>query len=261
MLRLCGMDEIRQLSEIFENKEVNPEIYKKCIIGVLFYAFLSLKQENYTYEELGEDNLSPEEAYYDDGKWRRLEKKSLEELGYYIKIEDDFKSIIKSIEEDAFSLELLDNKLYNIINSFCRDYPDRNGNVLNWVDWSNPFGNLDRKEQTELISEVLSAISKNEYLDSNLRSFISRLYNNFEKQGNDSFYINSFHINSLLYDLIRYNRKSYDNVYDASCNINRINDFIHPGVKGFNSHLEVNSFTCTCDDDYNYNLVNMYPLM
>lgn len=261
MFGLAGMDEILQLSHIFEEKDVDIETYKKHIMGILFYALLSLKQEKFINDEFGEENLLFEEAYENEEMKKKLMVKSLHELGYFIKPDDTFRSIINSIRDGTFSLDLLNDKLNNIKNSFYWKHPNKKANVFNMVDWSNPYDNLNTKEQTELTRELVLKISENKYLDSNLTSFIFRLYNEFEHIQHDFHYINSYHINKLLYKLIRCNGKIYDKVYDASCNLNRVNDFLYSTIPTIKVGFEVKKLTCTCDDNYNYSLVNMYPIM
>lgn len=54
MFNLAGMDKILQLSQNFEEKEIDIGIYKRYVIAMLFYAYLSIKEEKYLNEELSE---------------------------------------------------------------------------------------------------------------------------------------------------------------------------------------------------------------
>lgn len=62
MFNLAGMDKILQLSQNFEEKEIDIGIYKRYVIAMLFYAYLSIKEEKYLNEELSEQNITFEEA-------------------------------------------------------------------------------------------------------------------------------------------------------------------------------------------------------
>lgn len=260
MLSLCGIDEISALSQIFEKRNIEVGIYKKYILGMIFYTFLSSKQEKFLNEELNENNLSFEDAYEKEDMKENLKEKATKKHGYFIQPRDTFQSIINSIKNGTFSLEQLDCSLNNIKNSFSWKHPNKEVNIFNLMNCSQQ-DKLSRKEWTELITEFLLKISENNYLNSNITSFIHRLYDNLESTQHEHFYINSFYINQLLYDLIKCNGRKYENVLDASCNLNRGHDFLYPFNKIFGTDFEVGRLTCTCDDYYNQCILSMYPLM
>lgn len=261
MFNLAGMDKILQLSQNFEEKEIDIGIYKRYVIAMLFYAYLSIKEEKYLNEELNEQNITFEEAYKNDKIRNTLEEKSLQNLGYFIKPEETFKKVIKDIKENNFSVDNLEKNLTNIKKSFRFKHPNKEGNIFNLIDWSRQLVILTKHEQTELISELLLKISENEYLESNTESFIKQLYKKYESDQKDYNYINSYHVNELIYKLIGFNGKTYKKVFDITANLDRVDDLLDSGRRITTAGLIVENLTCTCIDEYNYNLTNMYPVM
>lgn len=84
--------------------------FRNYILGTIFYRYLSERTEMYMKELLKEDNLSYEEAFADDEYRPIVEKWSISRLGYIIKPEHLFRTLVKKIvrpegDGDKFSIE------------------------------------------------------------------------------------------------------------------------------------------------------------
>lgn len=249
MYNLCGLDEVLALKKIFDKENIDINISKQFISGMLFYAYLSIKQVNYLNKELENDNVLFEDAYNDDELKEALIGGSLDDLGYFIKPEDTFQYHVKSIEKDNFNVEQLFQSLNNI------EYADY---TLEFLYQKSIFDELNLRKlllkiplnaQTRLIKELLIQISVNEYIESNTHSFILRISDEYQNNA----FVNSTHIFKLIRELISIKTNQFDNIYCPMSNINLLNYLFHPW-----SGLDMKKITCQSIDEYKLALMRMY---
>ena len=250
MYNLCGLDEVLALKKIFDKENIDINISKQFISGMLFYAYLSIKQVNYLNKELENDNVLFEGEYNDDKYKELLIEISLEDLGYFIKPEDTFQYHLKAIENDNFNLEQLFRSLKNIEYAyyiFEFFYPK---NVFDELNLEKLLLKIPLNVQTKLIKELLIKISENEYVESNTPSFILHISEEYENNA----FVNSTHIFKLIRELISIKTNQFDNIYCPMSNINLLNYLFHPW-----SRLNIKKVTCQSIDEYKLALMRMYP--
>ena len=91
--------------------------FKNYILGLIFYRFLSEKNEEIANELLKEDDISYEESMNNDTYRPIVEKELIETLGFYIEPDYLFSNLIKSIETQTFQIEDLSTAIKNVENS------------------------------------------------------------------------------------------------------------------------------------------------
>ena len=87
------------------NMEANE--FKNYILGLIFYRYLSEKVENRVNDLLSEDNISYLEAFEDEEYREGLQEELIEQLGYFIEPKYLFSTLIQSITDGKFDIEIL----------------------------------------------------------------------------------------------------------------------------------------------------------
>ena len=78
--------------------------FKNYILGVIFYRYLSERTEDYMDDLLKNDGLTYRQALADEELAEEVKGWSLEHLGYIIKPENLYASLIEKIEDNKFSI-------------------------------------------------------------------------------------------------------------------------------------------------------------
>lgn len=130
--------------------------FKNYILGLIFYRFLSEKNEEIANELLKEDDISYEESMNNDTYRPIVEKELIETLGFYIEPDYLFSNLIKSIETQTFQIEDLSTAIKNVENSTRgHDSEDDFIHLFDDMDLtSSRLGNTNAK-RTQLISKVM----------------------------------------------------------------------------------------------------------
>lgn len=83
--------------------KIEPSEYKNYVFGLMFYKFLSDKEENYVRENASDfDDLTLEDGFASDED--SVTQILQESLGYYIRPEELYSSFVKSVDDGSFSL-------------------------------------------------------------------------------------------------------------------------------------------------------------
>ena len=90
---------------------------KNYILGLIFYRFLSEKNEEIANELLKEDDISYEESMNNDTYRPIVEKELITRIGFYIEPDYLFSNLIKKIEIQTFQIEDLSTAIKNVENS------------------------------------------------------------------------------------------------------------------------------------------------
>lgn len=91
--------------------------FKNYILGLIFYRFLSEKNEEIASDLLKEDGISYEEAMNNDTYKPIVEKELIARIGFVIEPQYLFSNLIKEIEKQIFQIEDLSNAVKNVENS------------------------------------------------------------------------------------------------------------------------------------------------
>ena len=91
--------------------------FKNYILGLIFYRFLSEKNEEIANELLKEDDISYEESMNNDTYRPIVEKELITRIGFYIEPDYLFSNLIKKIEIQTFQIEDLSTAIKNVENS------------------------------------------------------------------------------------------------------------------------------------------------
>ena len=143
--------------------------FKNYILGLIFYRFLSEKNEEIANELLKEDDISYEESMNNDTYRPIVEKELITRIGFYIEPDYLFSNLIKSIETQTFQIEDLSTAIKNVENSTRgHDSEDDFIHLFDDMDLtSSRLGNTNAK-RTQLISKVMVQISTLPFVHSDL---------------------------------------------------------------------------------------------
>lgn len=97
----------------------NMEAYefKNYILGMIFYYFLSQKEEEYMVKLLKDDDISFEEAWEDDEYREAVIEETLRDLGYLIEPQFLFSEMVKRVQNNNFDVEYLQSAINSIMES------------------------------------------------------------------------------------------------------------------------------------------------
>lgn len=143
--------------------------FKNYILGLIFYRFLSEKNEEIASDLLKEDGISYEEAMNNDTYKPIVEKELIARIGFVIEPQYLFSNLIKEIEKQTFQIEDLSNAVKNVENS-TRGHESEDDFIHLFDDMdltSSRLGNTNAK-RTQLISKVMVQISTLPFVHSDL---------------------------------------------------------------------------------------------
>ena len=138
--------------------------FKDYILGLIFFRYLS---ENLTYiaEEkyLKEDGITYAEAWADDEIREDLKEELLKnsELGYFIEPQFLYASLVSSIKEGKFSIDMLDRAVKHLESSTLnQDSQDDFEGLFDDMDLSSSKLGRGEAERSKLISKIILKINE-----------------------------------------------------------------------------------------------------
>ena len=199
--------------------------FKNYILGLIFYRFLSEKNEDIAAGLLKEDDISYEEAMNNDTYKPIVEKELIARIGFVIEPQFLFSNLINKIEAQTFQIEDLSNAVKNVENSTRgHDSEDDFIHLFDDMDLtSSRLGNTNAK-RTQLISKVMVQIATLPFVHSDLE--IDMLGDAYEyligqfaasagkKAG--EFYTPQ-QVSTILAKIVTTGRNDLRSVYDPTC--------------------------------------------
>lgn len=209
--------------ELRGNMDANE--YKNYILGVIFYRYLSEKQENYLNEELKLDNITFKEAWKNEEWQKDLQEDSIKTLGYFITPEHLFSSIIEKCKVDEPIRNDLKQAFNEITNSSLgTDSEDDFDSLFDDVDLdSTKLGKKD-KDKNKKISDVLLLLNDIDFEFGNEESdilgdayeyLISQFASEAGKKAGE-FYTPQ-EVSKILAKVVTLGKDKIKNVYDPTC--------------------------------------------
>ena len=199
--------------------------YKNYILGLIFYRYLSEKQENYLNEQLKVDGVSFQEACENDKLKEKLEKVSIKRLGYFINPENLFSSIIKKCkigEPIRNDLRQAFNEITN--SSLGTESEDDFDSLFDDVDLdSTKLGKKD-KDKNKKISDIMLLLNDidfkineddNDILGDAYEYLISQYASEAGKKAGE-FYTPQ-EVSKILAKIVTLGKDKIKNVYDPTC--------------------------------------------
>jgi len=199
--------------------------YKNYILGLIFYRYLSEKQENYLNEQLKVDEISFQEACKNDKLKEKLEKVSIKRLGYFINPENLFSSIIKKCkigEPIRNDLRQAFNEITN--SSLGTESEDDFDSLFDDVDLdSTKLGKKD-KDKNKKISDIMLLLNDidfkideddNDILGDAYEYLISQYASEAGKKAGE-FYTPQ-EVSKILAKIVTLGKDKIKNVYDPTC--------------------------------------------
>ena len=91
--------------------------FKNYILGMIFYYYLSKREEDYMVNLLKDDGISFEEAWADEEYKEAVIEEALRDLGYLIEPQYLFRNMVKMVENNNFDIEFLQAAINSIMES------------------------------------------------------------------------------------------------------------------------------------------------
>ena len=91
--------------------------FKNYILGMIFYFYLSKREEDYMVNLLKDDGISFEEAWEDEEYKEAVVEEALRDLGYLIEPQYLFRNMVRMVENNNFDIEFLQAAVNSIMES------------------------------------------------------------------------------------------------------------------------------------------------
>lgn len=91
--------------------------FKNYILGMIFYYYLSKREEDYMVNLLKDDGISFKEAWEDEEYKEAVIEEALRDLGYLIEPQYLFRNMVKMVENNNFDIEFLQAAINSIMES------------------------------------------------------------------------------------------------------------------------------------------------
>lgn len=205
------------------NMEANE--FKNYILGLIFYRYLSEKVENRAKDLLSEDNVSYEEAWEDEEYREGLQEELLEQLGYFIEPKFLFSTLLQSIEDGKFDIEMLQGAINDITESTLgADSEEDFDHLFDDMDLTSTKLGRDVKSRSKLIAKVMGNISEIDFVhdDSEIdvlgdayEYLISQFAANAGKKAGE-FYTPQ-QVSKILAKIVTVGKNDLKDVYDPTC--------------------------------------------
>ena len=98
--------------------------FKNYILGLMFFKFISDKNQKKYEKILRNDDINIKDAFDDKELSKELIKSSMESLGYAIEYKYLFSTIIKLIEEKKYTNEILEEAFKNFEKNLISEFSD-----------------------------------------------------------------------------------------------------------------------------------------
>ena len=89
--------------------------FKNYILGMIFYYYLSKREEDYMVNLLKDDGISFEDAWNDDEYRDAVIEETLRDLGYIIEPKYLFSKMVKLVENGNFDVEYLQAAINSVM--------------------------------------------------------------------------------------------------------------------------------------------------
>lgn len=205
------------------NMEANE--FKNYILGLIFYRYLSEKVENRANDLLSEDDISYEKAWQDEEYKEGLQEELIEQLGYLIEPEFLFSTLLKSIEENKFDIEMLQGAINDITESTIGAESEEDfDHLFDDMDLNSTKLGKDVKSRSKLIAKVMANIAQIDFAheDSEIdvlgdayEYLISQFAANAGKKAGE-FYTPQ-QVSKILAKIVTIGKDNLKNVYDPTC--------------------------------------------
>lgn len=205
------------------NMEANE--FKNYILGLIFYRYLSEKVENKANDLLSEDDISYSKAWEDDEYREGLQEEFLEQLGYFIEPQYLFSTLLQSIEDGKFDIEMLQGAINDITESTLgADSQDDFDHLFDDMDLGSTKLGRDVKSRSKLIAKVMANIAEIDFAheDSEIdvlgdayEYLISQFAANAGKKAGE-FYTPQ-QVSKILAKIVTVGKTDLRDVYDPTC--------------------------------------------
>ena len=205
------------------NMEANE--FKNYILGLIFYRYLSEKVENRVKDLLSEDDISYRDAWADEEYREGLQEELLEQLGYFIEPEFLFSTLLESIEDGKFDIEMLQGAINDITESTLgADSQEDFDHLFDDMDLASTKLGRDVKSRSKLIAKVMGNIAEIDFAheDSEIdvlgdayEYLISQFAANAGKKAGE-FYTPQ-QVSKILAKIVTVGKNDLKDVYDPTC--------------------------------------------
>lgn len=205
------------------NMEANE--FKNYILGLIFYRYLSEKVENRVNDLLSEDNISYLEAFEDEEYREGLQEELIEQLGYFIEPKYLFSTLIQSITDGKFDIEMLQGAINDITESTLgAESEEEFDHLFDDMDLSSTKLGRDVKTRSKLIAKVMANIAEIDFAheDSEIdvlgdayEYLISQFAANAGKKAGE-FYTPQ-QVSKILAKIVTVGKTDLRDVYDPTC--------------------------------------------
>lgn len=199
---------------------------KNYFFNIIFYKFLSEKMEDYFQNELKNHTLNFIELYNTDDSFKEeLIKKSLDNLGYFIKPNYLFDNIVAEAKNKNNILKDFFEAL-NQIENFSTNSDSKNAFKNIFGDFRNDFSvlNLSPEEKNEILSNVVINVGSIDFsLDADEKNSYAHVFEGLidyysEHAGKASEdYFTPRKVSELLAKIVSLNKNQINSVYDPAC--------------------------------------------
>lgn len=205
------------------NMEANE--FKNYILGLIFYRYLSEKVENRVNDLLSEDNISYLEAFEDEEYREGLQEELIEQLGYFIEPKYLFSTLIQSITDSKFDIEMLQGAINDITESTLgAESEEEFDHLFDDMDLASTKLGRDVKTRSKLIAKVMANIAEIDFAheDSEIdvlgdayEYLISQFAANAGKKAGE-FYTPQ-QVSKILAKIVTVGKTDLRDVYDPTC--------------------------------------------
>ena len=205
------------------NMEANE--FKNYILGLIFYRYLSEKVENRVKDLLSEDDISYRDAWADEEYREGLQEELLEQLGYFIEPEFLFSTLLESIEDGKFDIEMLQGAINDITESTLgADSQEDFDHLFDDMDLASTKLGRDVKSRSKLIAKEMGNIAEIDFAheDSEIdvlgdayEYLISQFAANAGKKAGE-FYTPQ-QVSKILAKIVTVGKNDLKDVYDPTC--------------------------------------------
>ncbi|MEG1411221.1 MAG: type I restriction-modification system subunit M, partial [Terrisporobacter sp.] len=205
------------------NMEANE--FKNYILGLIFYRYLSEKVESRVGNLLSEDDISYSEAWEDEEYREGLQEELLEQLGYFIEPKYLFSTLLQSIEDGKFDIEMLQGAINDITESTIgAESQDDFDHLFDDMDLASTKLGRDVKSRSKLIAKVIANIAGIDFahedteidvLGDAYEYLISQFAANAGKKAGE-FYTPQ-QVSKILAKIVTIGKTDLKDVYDPTC--------------------------------------------
>ena len=199
--------------------------YKNYILGLIFYRYLSEKQEHTTNKILKKERININEIMDDTSKYEQIRKDALDKLGYFITPDLLYGTIIEKTNNDEFIIDDLQDAFNQVTNPLMP--------TEKHYDFSNLFDDVDLNslklgktpdERNDKISDVIAKLNEidfklnedeNDLLGDAYEYLISQFASSAGKKAGE-FYTPQ-EVSTILARIVTLNKQQLKSVYDPTC--------------------------------------------